>query len=178
MDVRLSEVTVHAEVFLIENEWSSRFLSLPLSPDCHTCQHIDTKWERAHTVLENQNLPHQSRVLGAGGGSLLPCFPSLFPSFSFSFPSHTFSSQSPRAETLMKTNARNQFAASSFHLAGARLCTSISTAAGGELLQSSPITHTSVLRNSYRLRALLREKCIKMGGMCYLKLSSENLFFF
>lgn len=114
---------------------------------------------------------------GGGGGSLLPCFPSLFPSLSSS-PSHTFLfSQSPRAETLMKTNARNQFAASSFHLAGARLCTSISTPAGGELLQSSPITHTSVLRSRYGLQASLRErKRIKMGGMCYLKLSSENLF--
>ena len=94
------------------------------------------------------------------------------------FPSHTFPSQSPRAKTLMKTNARNQFAASSFHLAGARLCTSISTAAGGELLQSSPITHTSVSPSSYRLRALLRDRCIKMGRLCFLKLSSQNLFFF
>lgn len=51
-----------------------------------------------------------------------------------SLPSFTFSPQSPRAETLMKTNVRNQFEASSFHLAGARLCTSISTPAGGELL--------------------------------------------
>lgn len=55
---------------------------------------------------------------------------------------------------------------------------SISTAAGGELLQNSPITHTSVLRSSYRLQALLTEECIKMKRMCYLKLSSENMFFF
>lgn len=92
------------------------------------------------------------------------------------FPSYTFSSQSPRAKTLMKTNARNQFAASSLHLDGARFCASISTAAGGELLQSSPITHTSILRSSYRLQALLREEWIKMGGLCYLKLCSEICF--
>ncbi len=169
---------LHAEVFLRERvELKVSFSVLFPLIATHVNTHTHTNGS-AHTVLESQNLPHQSRILGAGGGSLLPCFHGLFSSFSFSFPSHTFSSQSPRAETLMKTNARNQFAASSFHLAGARLCTSISTAAGGELLQSSPITHTSVLRSSYRLRALLREKCIKMGGMCYLKLGSENLFFF
>lgn len=141
------------------------------SPDCHTC-HIPT---HTRSLLESQNLPHQSQVLWAGGGSVLPCFSLSLPLFLF--PSTTFSPQSPRAETLMKTNARNQFEASSFHLAGARLCTSISTPAGGELLQSSPITHTSVLRSSYGLRALLTEECFNMGGMCYLKLSYGNLLF-
>lgn len=138
-------------------------------PDCHM-SHIPTQ---PRSVLESQNLPHQSQVLWARGGSVLPCFPSL----PLSLPSFTFSPQSPRAETLMKTNARNQFEASSFHLAGARLCTSISTPAGGELLQSSPITHTSVLRSRYGLQATLREECIKMGAMCDLKLSWENLLF-
>lgn len=99
------------------------------------------------------------------------------PAFSLSSPVSLFqSSQSPRAETLMKMNARNQFAASSFHLAGARLCTSISTPAGGELLHS-PVTHNSVLRSSYGLQALLRKDCIKINGMCYLKLYFENLLF-
>lgn len=154
--------------------WSSLFLFLPLPPDCRTNQHAHTNGS-THTFLESQNLPHQSPQGWRGVSSALLSL--SLPLLLFLFPSHTFSSQSPRAETLMKTNARNQFAASSFHLAGARLCTSISTAAGGELLQSSPITHTSVLRNSYGLRALLRELCIKMGGMCYLKLSGENLVF-
>lgn len=109
-------------------------VSFPL-PDCHTC-HIPT---HTRSVLESQNLPHQSQVLWAGGGSVLPCF-SLSHLLCL-FPSTTFSPQSPRAETLMKTNARNQFEASSFHLAGARLCTSISTPAGGELLQQPYYTH-------------------------------------
>lgn len=133
-----------------------------------------------HALFQSQNLIHQCRALwagkGGGAGSLLPCFAFSIPLLLFLFPSHTVSSRSPRAETLMKTNARNQFAASSFHLAGARFCTSISTAAGGELLQSSPITHTSVLRSSFGLRALLREECIKIGGKCYLKLSTEICF--
>lgn len=165
MDVLLPEVAVHAEVFL-ENEWSLRFLFLRL---------IVTRATYQHTHAASQNLPHQSQVLWAGGGSVLPCFSLSLPLFLFA--STTFSPQSPRAETLMKTNARNQFEASSFHLAGARLCTSISTPAGGELLQSSPITHTSVLRSSYGLRALLTEECFNMGGMCYLKLSYGNLLF-
>lgn len=132
-----------------------------------------TRWERVgplffshthqRTVLESQNLPHQSRVLRAGGGVSSGLLSLSLPLLRFLFPSQTFSLQSPRAETLMKTNARNQFAASSFHLAGARLCTSISTAAGGELFQSSPITHTSVLRSSYghcwERNALKREEC-------------------
>lgn len=118
--------------------------------------HINTQ-TGAHTVFRESEFTSSEQSPQGLRGSPLPSFPTLFPSPSLSLIpySHTFSSQSPRAETLMKTNARNQFAASSLHLAGARLCASISTAAGGELFQNSPITHTSVLRRSYRLRALL-----------------------
>lgn len=108
-------------------------------------------------------------------GLFLLCFhtpPSLHNSF------HTLCAWSPRAETLMKTNARNQFEASSFHLAGARLCTSISTPAGGELHQSSPLspsvslsythTHAYILRRGYEGNRGEEKERIKMGGMSLL----------
>lgn len=168
-----------ADLFLIENDLSSSFPFLLLPTACrytyqrnHTNTNGSTDCSEEWEFTSSEQRPQGLR----GVSSALLCL-SLFPSNSFCFPL-SFASQSPRAETLMKTNARNQFAASSLHLAGARLCASISTAAGGELLQNSPITHTSVLRSSYRLQALLTEECIKMKRMCYLKLSSENMFFF
>lgn len=147
------------------------FLLTPTDQHSHTHTEVGTHtlfWRVRVFLIRDESLGPE----GVSSALLSLSLPLLL------FPSHTFSSLSPRAETLMKTNARNQFAASSLHLDGARLCASISTAAGGELLQSSPITHTSVLRSSYRLWALLREEWIKMGGLCYLKLCSKNLFLF
>lgn len=140
----------------------------PLSPDSYAYQ---PRQNRECTVFDGVRI-YLIRASPSGPerfSSALLSFCLLHPP-SLSLPSHRFSSRSARAETLMKTNARNQFAASSLHLAGVHLCASISTAAGEELLRSSPITHTSVLWSSYRPRLLLREE------RC-LKLSSENLVF-
>lgn len=122
-----------------------------LRPDCHS--RLNRVFPRAC------NSPHQ-RGGGIGGGVgcwvgwsvlFLPSFQPPRNSF------HTVCARSPRAETLMKTNARNQFEASSFHLAGARLCTSISTPAGGELHQGSPLS-LSLSHTHTQASAHLEEK--------------------
>lgn len=157
-------VSVFERVGALKSHYMLGFVFLALIVTCPTYQHSHAVFWRVRIYLI------RAKSSGPEGGLFCPAFP-LSPSLPLSLPSFTFSPQSPRAETLMKTNARNQFEASSFHLAGARLCTSISTPAGGELLQSSPITHTSVLRSRYGLQATLREECIKTGAMCNLKLS-------
>lgn len=87
-------------------------------------EELDT--ERPHTVQTKMYL-RRAKYGGPEGlfSGLLALFPPL-------------SSQSPRAVALMKTNARNQFSASSFHLVGARLCTSISTGVLTEVQRALP----------------------------------------
>lgn len=122
-------------------------------------EELDT--ERPHTV---QTKMYLIRAKCGGPEGLVSGLLALFP---------PLSSQSPRAEALMKTNARNQFSASSFHLVGARLCTSISTPAGGELLQSSA-RHTSISRSSWRLQPLCGAASIKTNGTMPPKAKPQN----
>lgn len=114
--------------------------------------------ERLHTVESEIRLIRAkgSRLGRRGGGQSLhwPAFPlsSLVPpppSLSLSL------SQSPTAEALMKTNARNQFSASSFHLVGGLVSAPQLAQQLGESSSKKqpPSPHSSTSRSSSRLQA-------------------------